>query len=123
MDERERSREALLRSLWREILTTTHENVRNYPAADRAIAAGESVDDVVKAMRVAAYDTAFRLLYLIDSHHASDDSKAEHPGMGWALVEFDLKQNPSGPASALIGLHEDLMEADPSGRGGEDLWD
>lgn len=122
MDDRDRSREALLRSVWQEILATTPENVRNFPAVGRAIAAGASIDDVVTAMQAASYETAFRLLYLIGSEHAPDDDAAADLGMGWALVEFDLKNDPSGPPSALDGVHEDLLEADPSGRGGEYLW-
>ena len=37
MDEQERLRESLLKSTWREILATTPDNVRNFPAAARAI--------------------------------------------------------------------------------------
>jgi hypothetical protein len=120
MDEREQSREALLRAVWREILATTPDNVRNFPAAERAIAAGASADDVVTAMQAASYETAFRLLYLVASHHVPDGEDGTDFGNGWALVEFDPAS--TGSPSALEGVHEDLMEADPSGRAGEDLW-
>lgn len=120
MDERARSREALLRAVWQEILATTPENVRNFPAAQRAIEAGASVADVVTAMQAASYETAFRLLYLIAAEHAADGDDGTDLGVGWALVDFDLAT--PDPPSALEGVHEDLMEADPSGRAGEDLW-
>jgi hypothetical protein len=95
MENADEVRDAMLASIWEEILATSSDTVRNYPAADRAIAAGASNEDVVTAMRAASYDTAFRVLYLLDEQ----DSRRE-----------------------LVGLHEGLMEADPSGRGGEDLW-
>jgi hypothetical protein len=123
MDERALSREALLRAAWREILATTPDNVRNFPAADRAIAAGAAVGDVVTAMRAASYETAFRLLYLVSSVHAPDDQNERDINFGWALIDFDLRHSPSGPRSALEGVHEDLLEADPSGRGSADLRD
>lgn len=120
MTERDQSREALLRAVWREILATTPDNVRNFPAAERAIAAGASADDVVTAMQAASYETAFRLLYLVASQHAPDADDVPDLDSGWALIDFDLTS--PGPPSALEGVHEDLMEADPSGRAGEDLW-
>lgn len=95
MRKRDEARNAMLNVIWDEILAVSPENVRNFPAADRAISAGASVEDVVTAMRAASYETAFRVLYLMD----------EQPSR-----------------RALAGLYEDLMEADPSGRGGEDLW-
>lgn len=120
MDDRDRSREALLRAVWQEILATTPENVRNFPAAERAIAAGAPVEDVVTAMQAASYETAFRILYLVASEHAPDRDDGAELGIGWALVDYDLAR--PGPLSAFEGVHEDLLEADPSGRGGEDLW-
>lgn len=120
MDERERSREALLRAVWREILATTPDNVQNFPAAQRAIAAGASTEDVVTAMQAACYETAFRLLYLFTSQHAPDPEDAMDFGIGWALVDFDLTK--TSPPSAFEGTYEDLMEADPSGRATEDFW-
>lgn len=122
MDEHERLRESLLRSTWREILATTPDNVRNFPAAARAIDAGASVDDVVTAMCAASYETAFRLLYLLSSEHGPDDEDAAT--RGWTMVGFDLVNGvaESGRPNALDGVYEDLMEADPSGRAGEDLW-
>lgn len=122
MDEHERLRDSLLSSAWREILATTTDNVRNFPAAARAIDAGASPDDVVTAMRAASYETAFRLLYLLSSVHGPDDE--DTATRGWALVEFDLDAGVAelGEANALEGVFEDSMEADPSGRAGEDLW-
>jgi hypothetical protein len=122
MDEPERVRESLLSSAWREILATTTDNVRNFPAAARAIDAGASTDDVVTAMRAASYETAFRLLYLLSSVHGPDGEGTAT--RGWALVEFDLVTGVAelGEPNALDGVYEDLMEADPSGRAGEDLW-
>jgi hypothetical protein len=122
MDQHRGLRESLLGMAWREILATTPDNVRNLPAAARAIDAGGSIEDVVTAMRAASYETAFRLLYFLSSVHTPDDE--DHARRGWALVAYDLVNDAAeeGKPLALEGVYEDLMEADPSGRAGEDLW-
>lgn len=122
MDDIEGVRGSLLRVAWAEILATNAETVRNFPAAARAIDAGASVEDVVTAMQAASYETAFRLLFLLSSEHAPEDQP--DATKGWALVPFDLAtaRPLTDDGEVLLGVHEDLMEADPTGRGGEDLW-
>lgn len=115
------ARDALLQSVWQEILATTPDNVRNFPAAVRAIEAGAAVDDLVTAMRAASYETAFRLLYLLGSEHAPEGEA--RTDLGWTLAEFDLARGRILGTGNLEGIHEDLLEADPSGRGSADLWD
>jgi hypothetical protein len=122
MDDIEGVRGSLLRVAWAEILATNAETVRNFPAAARAIDAGASAEDVVTAMQAASYETAFRLLFLLSSEHAPEDQP--DAAKGWALVPFDLATGRPqiDDGEVLLGVHEDLMEADPTGRGGEDLW-
>ena len=91
----------LASNLWGVIRGLTAENVRNYPAAARAIDAGADPADVVTAMTAAAYDATFSTLFSLT---AEEDIKA--------LAD-------SGVA---IGLHEDLLSADPTGLEGADLF-
>lgn len=74
-------------------------NVRNVPAALRAIDTGANPDDLVTAMTLAAYEAVFRTLYVLTG-------------------EEDLE----GLSSSIEMLHEDLFSADPSGREGSDLF-
>lgn len=122
MDEADRLRDSLLRSAWQEILAVTPDNVRNFPAANRAIGAGASVEDMVTAMRAASYETTYRLLYLLSLNHGPDVEDAD---VGWTVVPYDLASERPVPANPnpFAGISEDLLEADPSGRGSADLWD
>lgn len=53
----------LVSNLWGVIRGLTTENVRNYPAAARAIDAGADPADVVTAMTAAAYEATFNTLF------------------------------------------------------------
>lgn len=58
-------RERLLQAAWREIGSLDATNVQNIPADRRAIDAGASPVDLVRAMTATSYETAFRLLFLL----------------------------------------------------------
>jgi hypothetical protein len=67
-------------------------------------------------MRAASYETAFRLLFLLSSEHAPEDRP--NATQGWVLVPFDLATGTpqAQDGEVLNGIHEDLIEADPTGR-------
>lgn len=94
-------RQRVLRALWAHIRGLTPKNVRNYPSADRAIAAGADPADVVQAMTAAAYEATFNALFLLTS-------------------EEDIQE--LAASGAAVGLHEDLLSADPTGGEGRDLF-
>ena len=91
----------LVSNLWGVIRGLTTENVRNYPAAARAIDAGADPADVVTAMTAAAYEATFSTLFRL-------------------TAEEDL--NALADSGGAIALHEDLLTADPTGLEGADLF-
>jgi len=94
-------RKWVLRSIWEEIRSLNAENVRNYPSAGRLIDAGADPADVVRAMSTAAYEATFHALFVLTS-------------------EEDLEELVR--SGAAVGLHEDLLSADPTGNEGSDLF-
>ena len=117
------TRGRLLQQVWSEIRSLHENTVGNYPSAARAIEAGASPTDLVTAMTVASYETAFRLLFLLSAEHAEeDDSEAT---IGWTLAEAKLLASgevvPNG-SRALDFLHESLLLSDPTGLEGQDLF-
>lgn len=94
-------RQRVLRALWAHIRGLNTENVRNYPSADRAIDAGADPADVVRALTAAAYEATFNALFLLTS-------------------EEDIQE--LAASGAAVGLHEDLLSADPTGDEGRDLF-
>ena len=94
-------RQRVLRALWAHIRGLNAENVRNYPSADRAITAGADPADLVRAMTAAAYEATFNTLFLLTS-------------------EEDIQE--LAASGAAVGLHEDLLSADPTGDEGRDLF-
>ncbi len=63
---------------------------------------GGSPDDLVRSMSAAKYEVVFQVLSSIS------DELAEGSGPHW--TDF------------LVGLHEDLLSADPTGGEGQDLF-
>ena len=117
------TRGRLLQQVWSEIRSLHENTVGNYPSAARAIEAGASPTDLVTAMTVASYETAFRLLFLLSAEHAEEgDSEAT---IGWTLAEANLLESgeamPNG-SHALDFLQEDLLVSDPTGLEGQDLF-
>jgi hypothetical protein len=97
----EDDRERIAKVLWTHIRALNTQNVRNIPAAARAIDSGADPHDVVRAMSAASYEATFNALFVL----TAEEDIAE-------LAE-------SGTA---VGLHEDLLGADPTGREGQDLF-
>jgi hypothetical protein len=63
-------------------------------------------------MSVAAYEAVFSLLFALDE---GGDPNSTPGDPDWAVVH---------PATgrAIVGLHEDVLMADPSGQEGQDLF-
>ena len=123
MTENADTRGRLLQQVWSEIRCRHKSNVGNYPSAARAIEAGASPKDLVTAMTVASYETAFRLLFLLSAEHAEEDDS--EVTIGWTLSEAELLESgavvPNG-SHALDFLQEDLLVSDPTGLEGQDLF-
>ncbi len=114
-------RARLLRLVWQD-LRQRPETVRAYPPAARAVAAGASPEDIAASMSVAAYETAFRLLFLLSAEHTEEGNYEATEG--WAIVAADLLPDGSAAprATQTLGfLHEDLLTSDPTGTEGADF--
>ncbi|WP_154793208.1 hypothetical protein [Occultella kanbiaonis] len=103
MSDDDSARAELLKSVWEEIRGFSADNVRNYPAAARAIDAGASAEDVSRAMTSSGYEVAFALLLLLSD-------------------EIDEASDLPQPAERFLGLHESLLTSDPTGNEGADLF-
>ena len=94
-------RQRIARDLWTHIRSLNTQNVRQYPAAARAIDGGADPSDVVRAMAAASYEATFNALFVL----TAEEDIAALAGSG-----------------AAIALHEDLLSADPTGQEGQDLF-
>jgi hypothetical protein len=111
----------ILRQLWPKCVNTwTAETINEVPAAHRAIAAGADPEDLILAMRAAAYGAVHAALYVIDG----PDIAAPPDAPGWSLMEvrYDDLDEELETGRRIGGLHESILSADPSGREGADLW-
>ena len=113
------ARSALLSGLWRDAIDgwSGPGALDQLPAAGRLLAAGADRADLVRLVRVVAYEAVFATLDVLDEGgpvHESDTAG------GWVVMETAEDGSPTG--QALSGLHEDLLTADPCGRDGADLW-
>jgi hypothetical protein len=97
----EADRRRVVQELWAQIRSLNPQNVRNYPAAARAIDGGAKPDDVALAMTAARYEATFDALLLLTGEEDIT-----------ALAE----------SGAAVMLHEDLLSGDPTGREGQDLF-
>jgi len=70
-------------------------------------ATNEEITDVVRGMQA---ELLFSLCYLLSD---PGELEAEVEGMGWALVQLD---DAGGMVGAIEGLHESVLETDPTGR-------
>ena len=92
-----------LRSLWTNTINSwTPLTVATLPAAQRLVAAGASMDDVVTAMKAAAYEAAFAVVMRVDE---GLDASAPDNSPGWSLAET---RHGSLTGRLIDGLHEDL---------------
>lgn len=97
----EEARQRILDELWDYIRGFGTVNISNYPAAARLLASGADTDDLVRAMSVVAYEATFNALFVLTS-------------------EEDIQELAN--SGTAVGLHEDLLSADPTGNEGSDLF-
>ena len=74
-------RDRLLGEIWSAIRALGPENVRNFPAAARAIADGAAPEDMVLAMTAAAYEAVFSALHLLTGEGTSGSWLSPAPWM------------------------------------------
>lgn len=113
----------IVRGVWPSIDSFSLEQLRATPAAARLLDAGADPGDLSTAMRHAAMSGAFGALVTIDGMSAMN---APLNSPGWALMEtrYDPEVGDHVPTGRTVGgLHESLSSADPSGRGGSDLFE
>ncbi|XVQ07101.1 hypothetical protein ACQP1W_31245 [Spirillospora sp. CA-255316] len=110
----------LLRQLWNEAINGWENPgaVENVPAAARLLAAGADRNDVILAMRAAAFEAVFATLSAIDE--GGSTAPGQDPLPGWCLHETGSTDQPTG--RRLHGLHESLGETAPSGHDAQELW-
>ena len=80
-------------------------------ALERLIAAGASRDDLTEVVRGMQAELLFGFCYLLEDP-SIEEPEAAH--IGWVLVEADEDGAPT--ERPIGGLHESVLETDPSGR-------
>jgi hypothetical protein len=115
----QQARFLILRRLWRDAVLTwaAPDAVDRLAAARRLLDAGVDRTDVVRVVRAAAVQAMLDAVVAIDEGH---DPEAPDDCPGWALVETDPDGNLTG--REVGGLHESVLEVDPSGQQGGELW-
>jgi hypothetical protein len=109
----------VLRALWREAISPWMDAsaLSDVAAAQRLIEAGADPHDVLLVARAGAYEAVAAAVHILDG----GDPHARESDPGWHLVETDAECNPTG--REIGGLHESLLETDPAGNEGADLWE
>jgi hypothetical protein len=113
-----------LRQAWRRLLPPANtawiaEGLQRSPkepgggiarALSNALATGVSREDLTEIVRVKQWELLFDLCYLLSDPQADEVEAAD---IAWGLFEI----GPDGlPARLMDGLHESVLETDPSGR-------
>jgi hypothetical protein len=81
------------------------------PALKRLLSAGDNVsDDLSTVVRVMQWQLLHRLCYLMND---PGDVEKEVRSLAWALFQVD---EDGAPIAAIPGLHESVLETEPSGR-------
>lgn len=80
-------------------------------ALKRALAKGVSPQDLTDMARGMQVQMLFRLCYLLDDPSFSEPALHD---LAWGLFEVDDDDNPIPPR--IGGLHESVLETDPTGR-------
>lgn len=79
------------------------------PALERMLAAGVSEQDITETVRVAQWELLFDFCCLLADPNLPEQEVAD---LSWQLVELDRAGN---PLKAIDGLHESVLEMDPTG--------
>lgn len=115
------ARYLILRRLWSEAINQWEEPsaINAIPATHRLLASGADRSDIAKVARAVAFESITSVLNVLDEGYASDLDDGSLPG--WHLQETTSDGSPTG--RSIGGLHESLLETDPSGNEAEDLWE
>ncbi|GGO68199.1 hypothetical protein [Nonomuraea cavernae] len=109
-----------LRHIWPDLINSwaAPDALEDIPAAARLLAHGADLTDLARVAQVAAYETAFGLLYSLTAYGRDHEAPEDTPG--WRLMET----TPAGELTgrAVQSLHESLLSMDPSGRDGQDIF-
>lgn len=117
-DAPEMARQTFLRRIWTDYIRSwSHENISSYRVADDIITQGVNTDDIIKLAQMVAYETAFGILWLLDSGCEPKEGGVR----GWRLVEIDDQDHPTG--RVIDALHESILGADPTNNEGMDFLD
>jgi hypothetical protein len=79
-------------------------------ALKRALSAGVSAADLTEIARGMQAQLLFGLCYMLEDNGLSEP---ELEGVGWGLFQTDEEGQPLAPIN---GLHESVLETDPTGR-------
>ncbi|MFG2825543.1 hypothetical protein ACGFX4_39715 [Kitasatospora sp. NPDC048365] len=115
------ARYLVLRRIWAEAVNQWERPaaIDAIPATHRLLAAGADRADIARVARAAAFETVAAVIGILDEGYDSDLDDDTLPG--WRLHETDADGESTGrPVAA---LHESLLETDPAGNEGEDIWD
>lgn len=80
------------------------------PALERLVAAGATEDDLTAVVRTMQWRVLFGLCLLLDDPGTLEREVAD---VAWRLFEVD---NDDQPKTIIPGLHESVLEMDPTGR-------
>jgi hypothetical protein len=80
------------------------------PALERLIAVGASKEDITTVVRIKQWELLARICYLLDE---PGDVEPEAQDIAWQLFQVDSEGRPKATIS---GLHESVLETDPTGR-------
>jgi hypothetical protein len=80
------------------------------PALERLIADGVSREDITAVIRVKQWELLAGLCYLLED---PGDVEPEAQDIVWQLFQLDEENR---PIAAISGLHESVLETDPTGR-------
>ncbi|MFF7888707.1 hypothetical protein ACH40F_47970 [Streptomyces sp. NPDC020794] len=115
------ARYLILRRFWSEAINQWEQPraIDALPATHRLLASGADRADIARVARTAAFETIAAVVNVLDEGFASDLDDDSLPG--WCLQETTRDGTPTG--RSIGGLHESLLETDPSGNEAEDLWE
>lgn len=83
-------------------------------ALDRLLALGADRADIVDLVRATQAEVIFGLCYQLGDPGLHDEEEEQVNSVGWALVATDADGEPT--AQVIDGLHESVLEMDPTGR-------
>jgi len=83
------------------------------PALKRMLAAGVTREDIAEVVRVMQWGVLARIAYQLEDPGVVEYSSEETPRVSWTLFEVD---NDGQPLHPINGLHESVLDTDPTGR-------